>query len=153
MVREKQMAPAQLLAFGAEVVARCRRSGAQVVVNSDAQVAQAIGADGLHLPSALLMAATVRPPFALCGASCHDERELRRAAELDLDYVMLGPVLPTASHPQARGARLGGVQWIDPQLPPAGLRAGRHARRASGAGLESGRARHRADARAGSTVR
>jgi 8-oxo-dGTP diphosphatase len=108
MVREKQMTPAQLLAFGAEVVARCRRPGsqvpgAQVVVNSDAQVAQAISADGLHLPSVLLMAATARPPFALCGASCHDERELHRAAELDLDYVMLGPVLPTASHPQAAG--------------------------------------------------
>ena len=103
MVREKQMTSAQRLAFGAEVVARGRRWGAQIVVNSDAQVAQTIGADGLHLPSALLMAATVRPPFALCGASCHDERELRRAAELDLDYVMLGPVLATASHPQAAG--------------------------------------------------
>jgi 8-oxo-dGTP diphosphatase len=103
MVREKQMTPARLLAFGAEVVARCRRWGAQVVVNSDAQVARSIGADGLHLPSALLMAATARPPFTLCGASCHNEIELKRAAELDLDYVMLGPVLPTASHPQAPG--------------------------------------------------
>jgi 8-oxo-dGTP diphosphatase len=103
MVREKQMAPAQLPAFAAEVVAHCRRLGAQVVINSDAQVAQASGADGLHLPSALLMAAAARPPFALCGASCHDERELRRAAELDLDYVVLGPVLPTASHPHAPG--------------------------------------------------
>jgi 8-oxo-dGTP diphosphatase len=103
MVREKQMVSAQLLSFGAEVVARGRRFGAQVVVNSDAHVARASDADGLHLPSALLMAATERPPFALCGASCHDERELRQAAELDLDYVMLGPVLPTASHPRAPG--------------------------------------------------
>jgi len=49
------------------------------------------------------MAAAGRPPFGLCGASCNDEQELRRAAELDLDYVVLGPVLPTASHPQAPG--------------------------------------------------
>ncbi len=103
MVREKQMASEQLLGFSVEVVARCRRSGAQVVVNSDAHVAQVSAADGLHLPSASLMRATVRPPFALCGASCHDAPELRQAAELGLDYVVLGPVLPTPSHPQAAG--------------------------------------------------
>lgn len=103
MVREKQMAPAELLEFATEVVVRCRRAGARVVVNGDVQAARGSGADGVHLPSASLMAAEKRPPFALCGASCHDERELRQAARLDLDYVVLGPVLPTASHPGAPG--------------------------------------------------
>jgi len=103
MVREKQMVPAELLRFASEVVARCRRGGTRVVVNSDAEAARASGADGVHLPSAALMANSTRPRFALCGASCHDERELRQAARLDLDYVVLGPVLPTASHPGAPG--------------------------------------------------
>jgi 8-oxo-dGTP diphosphatase len=103
MVREKQMAAAQRLAFAAEVVAKCRRAGARVVVNTDAEGALASGADGLHLPSVSLMTAAARPAFALCGASCHDQQELRRAAELDLDYAVLGPVLPTPSHPQAAG--------------------------------------------------
>ena len=103
MVREKQMAPTQLLGFASEVVARCRRVGARVVVNTDAEAARASGADGVHLPAAALMATPTRPPFALCGASCHDEGELRQAARLDLDYVVLGPVLPTASHPGALG--------------------------------------------------
>jgi len=35
------------------------------------------------------------------GASCHDERELDRAGDLGLDYVVLGPVKATPSHPQA----------------------------------------------------
>jgi len=103
MVREKQMAPTQLLGFASEVVARCRRVGARVVVNTDAEAARASGADGVHLPAAALMATGTRPPFALCGASCHDEGELCQAARLDLDYVVLGPVLPTASHPGAPG--------------------------------------------------
>jgi len=103
MVREKQMAPTQLLGFASEVVARCRRVGARVVVNTDAEAARASGADGVHLPAAALMATRTRPPFALCGASCHDEGELCQAARLDLDYVVLGPVLPTASHPGAPG--------------------------------------------------
>jgi len=103
MAREKQMTREQLQAFSTQVVARCRRAGARVVINSDAGVAQACAADGLHLPSASLMGTTARPPFALCGASCHDERELRQAASLGLDYVLVGPVLPTPSHPQAAG--------------------------------------------------
>jgi 8-oxo-dGTP diphosphatase len=42
-----------------------------------------------------------RPGFALVGASCHDERELDHAAELGVDYVVVGPVNATPSHPQA----------------------------------------------------
>jgi len=34
----------------------------------------------------------------LCGASCHDEGELARAVEVGVDFVVLGPVLPTPSH-------------------------------------------------------
>jgi 8-oxo-dGTP diphosphatase len=37
------------------------------------------------------------------GASCHDERELEHAHKLGLDYVVLGPVRETASHPGVRG--------------------------------------------------
>lgn len=35
------------------------------------------------------------------GASCHDARELFRAAELGCDYATLGPVKHTLSHPDA----------------------------------------------------
>jgi 8-oxo-dGTP diphosphatase len=101
MVREKRMGAQQLLAFARRVVARCHAAGARVLINGDAGVAQACGADGLHLPAALLLASHARPDAALCGASCHDARELARAAALGLDYVVLGPVLPTLSHPGA----------------------------------------------------
>lgn len=35
----------------------------------------------------------------MCGASCHDEHELRLAARLGLDFVTVSPVLATGSHP------------------------------------------------------
>ncbi|MEN6585502.1 MAG: thiamine phosphate synthase, partial [Sulfuricella sp.] len=48
-----------------------------------------------------LMSLEVRPQVGLVGASCHSADELARAAELGLDYVLLGAVLPTLSHPGA----------------------------------------------------
>ncbi len=39
----------------------------------------------------------------LLAASCHDAEELRMAAEIGADFVTLSPVLPTTSHPEAKG--------------------------------------------------
>ena len=80
------------------MVARCHAAGARVVVNGDADIARQIGADGLHLPAADLLNCSVRPDFALVGASCHNTAELAQAARLELDYALLGPVLPTLTH-------------------------------------------------------
>jgi 8-oxo-dGTP diphosphatase len=102
MVREKEMSATHLRSFATEVAKRCHAAGAKVVVNGPLDVARACGADGLHLPARDLLAAAQRPNIPLCGASCHDETELAHAARLGLDYVVLGPVLPTPSHPQHR---------------------------------------------------
>ena len=100
-VREKTMDAATLRAFAAEVVRRAHAHGARVVINGDAILAREVGADGVHLNSARLMALTDRPEMGLVSASCHDRRELERAAELELDFSLLSPVLPTLSHPGA----------------------------------------------------
>jgi 8-oxo-dGTP diphosphatase len=100
-VREKAMDAATLRAFAAEVVLRAHAHGARVVINGDASLAREVGADGVQLNSAQLMALTARPELMLVSASCHDRRELERAAELDLDFALLSPVLPTLSHPGA----------------------------------------------------
>ena len=102
MVREKEMSATYLRSFATEVVARCHAASAKIVINGSIDVARACRADGLHLPAYDLMAAAQRPDIALCGASCHDEVELAHAARLGLDYVVLGPVLSTPSHPQHR---------------------------------------------------
>jgi 8-oxo-dGTP diphosphatase len=102
MVREKQMPRERQLAFIADVLQRCRRAGALTVVNGDEELACVSGADGLHLTSAQLLQRQQRPDLPWCGASCHDHQELARASALGLDYVVLGPVLRTPSHPHAR---------------------------------------------------
>ncbi|MFN0315535.1 MAG: Nudix family hydrolase [Burkholderiales bacterium] len=99
MLRENTWTEEFLLAYGRDVLNRCRQSGALVVVNGAAELAQKLGADGVHLTSRRLMEAVQRPESKWCGASCHDAEELAQAAHLGLDYVVLGPVQPTLSHP------------------------------------------------------
>lgn len=104
-IREKGLPGDELRALAAAAVRLVRRHGARVLVNDDADLARAVGADGVHLPSARLMGLRSRPDFDLVGASCHDALELRRAVEAGADFVVLGPVKPTLSHPG--GATLG----------------------------------------------
>ncbi len=102
-VREKGWPEAQRLWFAEAVAAVSQQRGALVVVNDDPGIATKIAADGIHLSSMSLAKCTTRPPFTWVGASCHNAGELARAAELGLDYALLGPVLPTPTHPENPG--------------------------------------------------
>jgi 8-oxo-dGTP diphosphatase len=102
-VRDKGWPFAQRLWFAETVRCIAGQRGALVLINDDEDIARRAGADGLHLSAARLAACVQRPDFAWVGASCHDAEELRRAGELGLDYALLGPVLPTPTHPEASG--------------------------------------------------
>ncbi|WP_323752622.1 Nudix family hydrolase [Marinobacter sp.] len=58
-------------------------------------------AAGVHLPWREAERLSERPVAAnrLLGVSCHNADQLRQAERLGADYSVLGPVLPTASHP------------------------------------------------------
>jgi 8-oxo-dGTP diphosphatase len=98
-VREKEMAPGEFADFARRIVHRAHRFGAKVLLNADAAIAFAAGADGIQVAARRLMQTAARPGLELVGASCHDPQELARAAQLELDFVLLGPVLATPSHP------------------------------------------------------
>lgn len=102
-VREKELDVHGLRAAATRWAALGHRYGAQVLVNGPVEVAAAAHADGIHLTAAALMAQTRRPDVAWCAASCHGAAELAQARALGVDFVVLGPVLPTLSHPEARG--------------------------------------------------
>lgn len=102
-IRDKTLPPAQRLWFAETVCQLARSHGALLLVNDDTDLARRIGADGLHLSAASLAGCRARPDFAWVGASCHGQDEIRHAGELGLDYALLGPVLPTPTHPEAAG--------------------------------------------------
>jgi 8-oxo-dGTP diphosphatase len=76
----------------------------EVLLNADVDLALELGA-GVHLRDAQLRGLRQRPlPAGLpVAASCHDAEGLSRAEQLGCDFVVLGPVAATASHPGASG--------------------------------------------------
>ncbi|MCO5101557.1 MAG: Nudix family hydrolase [Burkholderiaceae bacterium] len=100
-LREPGIASDRLERLWRETRTLCRRAGAALVVNGAHPPSYAAACDGVHLRSADLHACVSRPPVRLVGASCHEARDLARARALGADYVVLGPVKPTLSHPGA----------------------------------------------------
>ncbi len=83
---------------------RCRKAGAQVLLNSNIVLAHEHGT-GLHLRAAQLATLTARPvadgvPLA---ASCHTLEDLRAAEAIGCDFAVIGAIKPTPSHPGRPG--------------------------------------------------
>ena len=75
---------------------------AKVFVNDRADIALAVGAGGLHLPATglpLPFARSMLGPDVWIGRSAHSSHEVARAVDEGADYVFLGPIWPTPSHP------------------------------------------------------
>ncbi len=102
-IRDKNLPHTDRLAFAHAATRLAHQYKALVLINDDADMAEVVGADGLHLSSTQLAKTTTRPAFEWVGASCHSRAEVTHAGELGLDYALLSPVLATPSHPEASG--------------------------------------------------
>jgi 8-oxo-dGTP diphosphatase len=101
-LREKSFVPERLRALAEKLLAISAPYGARVLLNGDADTARKLAFAGVHWSAARLRAATGRPDDMLCAASTHDAAELEQAARLGVDFVVLGPVAETPTHPDAR---------------------------------------------------
>lgn len=118
-VREKSMASDQFRWLASEIIKRAHPFQAKVIINSDISLSRELGADGVHLTSTQLMSLTTRPDVDWCSASCHNAEELYQAENIGLDFVVLGPLSPTLSHPgiAALGWRKFSILVRDYSLP------------------------------------
>jgi len=101
-LREKDWPAARQSALADALLARAQSVGARVLLNGSVEDARAWGCHGVHLTAAALAATSVRPDGLLCAASCHTAGDLARVGSLQLDFAVLGPVLPTSTHPRAQ---------------------------------------------------
>ncbi|MDA1342686.1 MAG: Nudix family hydrolase [Proteobacteria bacterium] len=80
----------------------CKAHNAWLLLNSSVENAEGFDVDGLHLTSADLLACDKIPENKQwVAASCHNLDELRHAEKIGADFVVLAPVLPTPTHPEA----------------------------------------------------
>jgi thiamine-phosphate pyrophosphorylase len=109
-----------------------------LLVNDRVDVARVLGARGVHLPASGLPVAEARRllgPGALIGRSTHSPEEARQAHADGADYVFLGPIWETASHPgrmslgpeaigQCGPARVIAIGGVTPERAPLCRAAG-----------------------------
>jgi thiamine-phosphate pyrophosphorylase len=141
-IREKDLEDRPLFDLTRIALAYARDTGCRVLVNGRADIALAAGADGVHLPSDGIPAATIRrwvPDDFLVGVSVHTLPEIRQACAQGADYLLMGHIFPTESK-AAYGSPLGlrklknacskssvpvlGLGGIKPELIDAVLAAG-----------------------------
>ena len=106
LIREKSLTSARLLALAARLRQMTSTYKARLIIHSQADIAAAVGADGVHLSSAEMTSVAavrqwLREPEMSVSVSCHNADELALAYEMGADYAMLSPLFPTHSHPGA----------------------------------------------------
>ena len=100
-LREKDWPDARRDALAARLLPLAANHNARVLLNGSADAARRGGFAGVHWTAAALAVATARPRDLVVAASCHTREDLMHAADLDLDFAVLGPVHPTPTHPHA----------------------------------------------------
>jgi thiamine-phosphate pyrophosphorylase len=99
-LREKDLAVRDLLSLARVLRESTRRHGAKLIVNDRADVALAVGADGVQRAGTSLPVSALRaisPPGFLIGASVHSLAEARAAEPEGADFLLFGPVYDTPS--------------------------------------------------------
>lgn len=102
-LREKDQSTRERFELGRRLRASTSKFGVRLLVNGDASLARAIGADGVHLPQDGLPADVCRGllgPDMLIGVSTHTLSEAADAEERGADFVTFGPVYYTPSKAQ-----------------------------------------------------
>jgi len=108
-LREKDLPIRPLLALADEIRQITTKTGTRLLINGRIDIALAVGADGVHLPSDGLpveVAKGLLRPGMVLGVSCHSAQEVIAAANAGADYAVLGPIYRTPSK-ERYGAPLG----------------------------------------------
>jgi len=114
-LREKTCPTREFLETGRKLIAVCRPLGVPLIINDRADVALALGADGIHVGQDDLPpdeARRLMGPDAIVGLSVETAGQAADAEGQDVDYLGVSPVFATPTKPDTPRA------W-----GPEGLRA------------------------------
>lgn len=112
-VRGHATSAAALHAIAVQLQTVALRTGAWLLVNDRVDIAMAVRANGVQLTSRSLEVTDVRAltgAGARIGCSVHGPAEALQAESDGADFVVLGTIYDTASHPDRAGAGIGLVR-------------------------------------------
>nr|WP_305882379.1 bifunctional hydroxymethylpyrimidine kinase/phosphomethylpyrimidine kinase [Desulfuromonas sp. KJ2020] len=98
--RDKVRPDQEQLAIACQLKQLCRQRGATFIVNDDPVIAQASGADGVHIgqqDGAVGEARRILGPNKIIGVSTRNAEEALKAQRQGADYVAVGSIYPTTS--------------------------------------------------------
>lgn len=99
-LREKDWPARRVFEMAAQLKKICEPTRTKLFINDRADIADAVGAEGVHLTSQSLSVPVVRrilTPPKLIGVSIHSLAEAVQAQNAGADFVVFGPVFDTPS--------------------------------------------------------
>ncbi len=111
--RNKTASPSLRREQALQLLAECRNSGAQLIINDDIDLALELDADGVHIGrddvpgGSLAKARAALGPRRLLGVSCYNDLAIAAAAaDAGADYLALGSIFSSPTKPAATPASL-----------------------------------------------
>lgn len=92
-----------LFDFASDIKVLCRKYNVPFIINDEPELAENVGADGIHLGQDDLDSSLLSPYFddKIIGLSVADSRELEQSDLGKVDYIGTGPVFTTPSKDDA----------------------------------------------------
>jgi thiamine-phosphate diphosphorylase len=115
--RDRSATAARLTAVTERLLALAHPPEASVFVNARPDIAAALGAQGTQLGGSDLAPVDVRTAFSHAwqgwiGSSVHSVEEATKARDEGADYLMVGSIFETSSHPGQRAAGPGLISAV-----------------------------------------
>lgn len=117
-IREKSITTKQLFELTSAASAIIADSNTRLMVNGRADVAAAVGADGVHLPESSLPVEVIKKSFPelIVGVSVHSVEAAKRAQESGADHIVYGNIFATPGKSEPVG--LSGLNTICKAVSP-----------------------------------
>jgi thiamine-phosphate pyrophosphorylase len=99
-LREKRLSPREFHKQAIEAMRVARSRGVKIIINDRVDVAMAIDADGVHLGQDDFPPQAARHLLrdgVIIGVSTHNLEQAVAAAELDVNYIAIGPIFGTST--------------------------------------------------------
>jgi thiamine-phosphate pyrophosphorylase len=99
-LREKHLSPREFYREAEDALRVARGRGVKFIINDRADIALAVGADGVHLGQDDMPPEAARALLgagAIIGFSTHGVEQAVAASRLPVDYIAVGPVFATSS--------------------------------------------------------